>query len=198
MLGVVLSDITDWLTQNMRTGQPRPLWQKGWQEKEIFQWGRQNSSCTLMTTSKSNDNGHLVDSAMNTCANRCSSMPLPLARANMTVPFIRARGNHHQNETWGQNLPQWSSFAPTWEDIQDLYRDVYQLWRLPGRGQCEEATKEHLCQDILDSLKETSSSSGHLHSQRGNEDRCWPTSLGLIIIQSSLWLTAAPMRSSPL
>ena len=42
----------------------------------------------------------------------------------------------------------------TWEDIEDLYQGVYQLWRLPGRDQCEEATKECLHRKILDSLKE--------------------------------------------
>ena len=42
----------------------------------------------------------------------------------------------------------------TWEDIEDLYWDMYQLWRLSRRGQCEEATGEHLYKEILDSIKE--------------------------------------------
>ena len=42
----------------------------------------------------------------------------------------------------------------TWEDIADLYQDVYQLWRLPGRSHCKDGTEEHICQEILDSLKE--------------------------------------------
>ena len=42
----------------------------------------------------------------------------------------------------------------TQEEIGDLYQDVYQLWRLPRRGWWEEATKEQLHQDILNSLKE--------------------------------------------
>ena len=42
----------------------------------------------------------------------------------------------------------------TWKDIGDLYWDVHKLQRLPRRGQPEEATKECLHQDILDSLKE--------------------------------------------
>ena len=41
-----------------------------------------------------------------------------------------------------------------WEDIGGLYQDVYQLWRLPRRGQWEEATEECLHQDVLNSLKE--------------------------------------------
>ena len=40
------------------------------------------------------------------------------------------------------------------EEIGDLYWDVYQLQRLPRRGWWEEATKEWLHQNILDSLKE--------------------------------------------
>ena len=35
------------------------------------------------------------------------------------------------------------------QDIEDLYQDVYQLQRLPGRGWCEEATKDHLHKEIL-------------------------------------------------
>ena len=42
----------------------------------------------------------------------------------------------------------------TQDDIGDLYQDVYQFWRLPRRGQWEEATMECLHQDVLDSLKE--------------------------------------------
>ena len=42
----------------------------------------------------------------------------------------------------------------TQEDIEDLYQDVYKLQRLPGRGQCEETTKELLNKEILNSIKE--------------------------------------------
>ena len=42
----------------------------------------------------------------------------------------------------------------TQEDMEDLYHDVYQLWRLSRRGQCKVATKEHLCREILNSIKE--------------------------------------------
>ena len=42
----------------------------------------------------------------------------------------------------------------TCQDIEDLYQDVYQLWRLSGRGQCKEATEDHLHKEILDLIKE--------------------------------------------
>ena len=42
----------------------------------------------------------------------------------------------------------------TQDDMGDLYQDVYHLWRLLGRGWWEEAIKEHLCYDVLNSLKE--------------------------------------------
>ena len=114
MLGiVVITVIMDWFMQNMRTRQPRLLQQKGWQEKEIFWWWRQNGSWMPMPTSKSNDNGHLVDFTPNIYVNRCSPMLPWLAGANMTAPSAGAGGNHCQNETWGQNLPPWSLFALT-------------------------------------------------------------------------------------
>ena len=40
------------------------------------------------------------------------------------------------------------------QDIQELYRDMYQLCRLLMRGRCEEGMEEHLCQEILESIKE--------------------------------------------
>ena len=68
---------------------------------------------------------------------------------------------------WGQRepSPEWDlGVEPTTmelicpnstqEDIEDLYWDVYQLWRLPGRGQCKEATEDCLHKEILDSIKE--------------------------------------------
>ena len=154
----------------MKTGQPRLPQQKGWQKKEIFQWGRQNGSWMPMPTSKNNGNGHPAGSTANTCVNRCSSMPLPLAGVNMTMLSTGA----------GElPLPKWDLGAEhtamelvcpdsTQEDIEDLYWDVYQLQRLPGRGWCEKATEEHLHREILDSLKEcTSGSSMAVHTARG-------------------------------
>ena len=35
-----------------------------------------------------------------------------------------------------------------------MYWDVYQLYRLPGRGQCEEAIEEQLCKEVLDSIND--------------------------------------------
>ena len=42
----------------------------------------------------------------------------------------------------------------TRQDTEDLYQDVYQLWRLPRKGQCEEAMEECFCLEVLDSIKE--------------------------------------------
>ena len=94
--------------------------------REIFQRGRQNGSWMLMPTLKNNDNGHLVGSTMNIKDNRCSPMPLPLARVSTTALSARAGGNHCQKETWGWNLLPWSSFTQTppkriWQTSARMY-----------------------------------------------------------------------------
>ena len=69
----------------------------------------------------------------------------------------------HQRQR--EPLPKWDIGAEptamelvgpnlTCQDIEDLYQDVYQLQRLPRRGQCEEATKVHLCKEVIDLIKE--------------------------------------------
>ena len=40
------------------------------------------------------------------------------------------------------------------EEIGKIYWDIYQLWSLPGKTPCVVETEEHLCQEILDSIKE--------------------------------------------
>ena len=183
---------------NMRTRQPRlPLW-NGLQEKHIFQWGRQNSGGMVMPTLKSNDNGHLVDFTMSICVNRCSPMPPWPARVNTTAPSARARGNPHCNETWKQNLPPWSSFALT--PPEKIYKTCTGMY-ISSRGYLEGASVRKLPRSASTRTssipsRNASSSSSHLHSQRGNGDRCQPMSLGPITVWSLLQLTAAPMRSS--
>ena len=80
---------------------------------------------------------------------------------------VTGQSEHNHAIHWGQRepLPEWDLGAEptamelatpnsTCQHIKDLYRDVYQLWRLPGRGWCKEATEEHLYKEILDSIKE--------------------------------------------
>ena len=42
----------------------------------------------------------------------------------------------------------------TWEEIAEPYWDIYQLQRLPRGSHYKEGTEEHLCQEVLDSIKE--------------------------------------------
>ena len=40
------------------------------------------------------------------------------------------------------------------EEIAEIYHDVYQLWWLLGKLPCDAEMEDHLCQEILDSIKE--------------------------------------------
>ena len=89
-----------------------------------------------MPTSKNNGNGHPVGSTMNTCANRCSSMLLPLAGVNMTVLSAGAGENHCPNETWGWNLTPWNFICPDsiQEDIKTSTRMYTNFRGYPGEA----------------------------------------------------------------
>ena len=43
---------------------------------------------------------------------------------------------------------------PIGEEIAEIYWDVYQLRRSPGKLPCDGEMEKHLCQEILDSIKE--------------------------------------------
>ena len=42
----------------------------------------------------------------------------------------------------------------TREEITEIYLNVYQLQRLPGKMLCGKDMEEHICQEIMDSVKE--------------------------------------------
>ena len=44
--------------------------------------------------------------------------------------------------------------SSTREEIAEIYHDMYQLQQSPGKMSCVEEREEHLCQELLDSLKE--------------------------------------------
>ena len=75
-----------------------------------------------MPTLKNNGNGHPVDSTMNTCANRCSSMLLQLAGVNTTMLSTGARENCCPKDLGAE--PTTIEFIhpnSTQENIEDLY-----------------------------------------------------------------------------
>ena len=63
-----------------------------------------------------------------------------------------------------------------WEDIADLYCEVYHLWRLPGKICCDEEMEACICQEIMDSVKNSSGVSSLLHCWGKNWDRTQLTS----------------------
>ena len=80
---------------------------------------------------------------------------------------VTSQSEHEHATCWGQRelLHKWDLRAETnaielvspnstCQGIKDLYLDAYQLCRLPGRGWCKEAIEEHLCREVLDSIKE--------------------------------------------
>ena len=79
---------------------------------------------------------------------------------------VTSQSEHNHAICWGRREPlmeQDLGTEPTTmelicpdsteEDIADLYWDVYQFRRLLRRGHCKEGMEEHICQEILDSIK---------------------------------------------
>ena len=108
-----------------------------------------------MPTLKSNDNWHLFDFTMNICVKMFSHIAVT-GQSEHDHPILQGQREPSSEQDLGAEPITMELVCPdcTREDIQDLYQDVFKLWRLPIRGWCEEATEEHLCQDILSFLKE--------------------------------------------
>ena len=82
-------------------------------------------------------------------------MPPQQCGVSVTMPSTGPIGSHCQNKTWAEPIAmELIGLDSMHSNIKDLYQDMYQLWKLPRRGQCEEAMEECLCLEVLDSIKE--------------------------------------------
>ena len=150
---VVVSATMVWLIFDMQTEPPKLPLPSGWWKQRIFPWEAewQLDANAYLWEQWWWAHGRLHHEYL------CQQMFL----------HATATGQHEHAICQGQRkpLPEWDLWTePTameligpdsmCQDIKDLYQDVYQLWRLPGRGHCEEAMEEHICKELLDSIKE--------------------------------------------
>ena len=110
----------------------------------------------LKLTSSSRGSGHLAG-------------PTRSILCQMMFQHAAATNKHEHNHAicWGrwEPLVGWSKEGEStmmelarcdssWEDIANLYCNVYQLRRLLGKMVCNDEMEAHICQEILDSVKE--------------------------------------------
>ena len=98
--------------------------------------------------------GNLMDSTAHSFFTGCSHTLLPPGGKNMIKPFVRAGNVHESNLGAKPSAIELTGPGSTKEEIRGVYNDISQLWRFPGKSPCDEEMEEHLCWEILDSIKE--------------------------------------------
>ena len=139
-------------------------------------------------TSRSSGSGHLAGFTKNIYAKWRSTIPLPLARVNMTMLSTGADGNPQQNEMWTGNQLQWSLFdlipprRTLWTTIM-MFTSYRGCW---GRYTVMRRQRHVFARRSWTLLKNASGISGFPHCQGQNWDGAQLMSLGLTLKLNSM------------